>query len=224
MKISEDRRRVEYRNYQEYLDHQATRRNVLSEDNPAIFDPEDHPWIVKDLELFYRFIRSDWLVLDAGCRSGWSCLRMQHDGYPNVIGIDVQYDNIVFGRAWGAPVELADVHDLPFADDTFDAIFNRSALEHFFDPDKVLAECYRVLKQDGVLFLVAPVDEGITEFEFAHAHAFSTDQLLEMVARFQRLYLKDNGREVVYVGKKAEKAKRGLGQLVQGLWYLLRGK
>lgn len=223
MKISKDRRHVIYADYQEYLNHQAMRRNVLSEGNLAIFDPEDHPWIVEDLELFYRFIQPNWLVLDVGCRSGWSCLRMQHDGYPNVIGIDVQYDNIAFGRAWGAPIELADVHYLPFANDTFDAIFTRHALEHLFDPDKTLTECYRVLKPDGILFLVVPLDaEGITEIEFAHAHAFtSTDQVLKMVTRFQRLYLRDDGDEVVYVGKKAGK---GLGGPVQGLRYLLGGK
>ena len=43
--------------------------------------------------------------------------------------------------------------NIPFADDSFDVIVIRNALDHVEDPYKVLAECYRTLKPTGALYV-----------------------------------------------------------------------
>ena len=204
MKISEDGKQVEYMDYQEYLEHHAMRRNVLSEDNPAIFAPDDHPWIVEDLKLFYKFVNPKSRILDVGCRSGWSCLRMMHDGYNNVLGVDVQADNIEFGKAWGAPIEQADAHSLAYPDKSFDAVFTRHALEHMFDPRKVIRESWRVLRSGGVFFAVVPLDSRITDFEHSHSYVFDCPQrVLEVTRIFQTVYFVNTGGEMLYVGLRS---------------------
>lgn len=45
---------------------------------------------------------------------------------------------------------------MPFADQSFDAVISSNVLEHVADPAKVLAECFRVLKPNGVCHMVIP--------------------------------------------------------------------
>jgi len=203
MKISKDRQRVIYEDYQAYLAHQALRKNVLKNDRP-IFNPHDHPWIVKDLKILYEFIKPHHKILDVGCRSGWSCLRMIHDGYPNVIGIDVQSDNIEYGLAMGAPVELGDAHNLKYYDESFDVVFIRSSLEHMFDPVQVIEEAHRVLKKGGLLFINVPLEpEGIDDFVHAHSYIFdSENRLLELISAFNTVYFVNKDGQLIYIGER----------------------
>ncbi len=61
-------------------------------------------------------------------------------------------------RARGIPAWFlgADAASLPFPDDYFDAILLDSVIEHVADPLAVLAECKRVLKTGGIIFIVFP--------------------------------------------------------------------
>lgn len=45
---------------------------------------------------------------------------------------------------------VADAHNIPFADNAFDAVFTLSVLEHVGDPYKVVAEMFRVLKPGDI--------------------------------------------------------------------------
>lgn len=48
---------------------------------------------------------------------------------------------------------VADAMDLPFEDRSFDSIFSFECLEHVPDPDQMIMECFRVLKNGGKLYL-----------------------------------------------------------------------
>lgn len=68
-----------------------------------------------------------------------------------------------------ADVDLfCDGHDLPFADDSFDAVITTAVLEHVLYPERVAAEITRVLKPDGLLYSELPfmqqVHEGAYDF------------------------------------------------------------
>ena len=49
--------------------------------------------------------------------------------------------------------QTADVHELPFEDGSFDAVFVHAVLQHVREPLRALAEMHRVLKPGGVVGL-----------------------------------------------------------------------
>lgn len=51
---------------------------------------------------------------------------------------------------------LADGHDLPFLDQSFDAVVGHAVLDHVIDPRRVLGEIHRVLKPSGIVYVEAP--------------------------------------------------------------------
>jgi len=51
---------------------------------------------------------------------------------------------------------VCDAHDLPFAAETFDCVVAQAVLEHVLDPQRCVAEIYRVLKQDGLIYAETP--------------------------------------------------------------------
>ena len=63
---------------------------------------------------------------------------------------------------------VADAHYLPFKDKTFDGVLIQAVLEHVVDPQIVVSEIYRVLKQDGLVYAETPfmqqVHEGAYDF------------------------------------------------------------
>jgi len=54
------------------------------------------------------------------------------------------------------PDIIADIHKLPMADNSVDAIICIAVLEHVEEPQKAMAEIYRVLKPGGYCFIYVP--------------------------------------------------------------------
>ncbi|MCZ8517929.1 MULTISPECIES: class I SAM-dependent methyltransferase [Paenibacillus] len=73
--------------------------------------------------------------------------------------ISESYDNVEY--------VVADAEDLPFLDDTFDAVTCRIAAHHFPSPERFVREAARVLKPGGRLLLidnVVPDDDALDAF------------------------------------------------------------
>jgi SAM-dependent methyltransferase len=51
---------------------------------------------------------------------------------------------------------VCDAHNIPFADQSFDAIIAQAVLEHVVDPHRCVAEIHRVLKPDGIVYAETP--------------------------------------------------------------------
>ena len=51
---------------------------------------------------------------------------------------------------------ICDAHDLPFQDETFDAVVAQAVLEHVADPHRCVAEIHRVLARDGIVHAEMP--------------------------------------------------------------------
>ena len=51
---------------------------------------------------------------------------------------------------------VADAHHLPFADNSVDAVFNESLLEHVANPLAAVLEIARVIKPGGIIYTSAP--------------------------------------------------------------------
>jgi SAM-dependent methyltransferase len=51
---------------------------------------------------------------------------------------------------------LCDAQQIPFEDETFDAVVAQAVLEHVADPERAVAEIWRVLKPSGLVYAETP--------------------------------------------------------------------
>lgn len=95
-------------------------------------------------------------VLEIGCGTGRTACYLAEQGY-KVVATDVDPHLLAKAKkraeAMGVQVDfcLADAHELPFPDDTFQTILVESVTS-FTQADRSVPEYYRVLKQTGVLY------------------------------------------------------------------------
>ena len=56
---------------------------------------------------------------------------------------------------------VADAHQIPFPDESFDAVVAQAVLEHVLDPARVVAEIRRVLKPGGLVYAETPFLQAV---------------------------------------------------------------
>ena len=61
----------------------------------------------------------------------------------------------------GRAMEVVDIQNIKFTDNSFDLIFCNHVLEHIVDDNKAMLELHRVLKKSGKAFLTVPIDAGL---------------------------------------------------------------
>jgi SAM-dependent methyltransferase len=88
-------------------------------------------------------------VLCVGCRNALELDRFRARGFEHVVGIDV------FSQR--ADINVMDMHEMTFADDSFDVVYASHALEHSYDVDRVAGEIVRVARDGAVVGLEVPV-------------------------------------------------------------------
>jgi SAM-dependent methyltransferase len=88
-------------------------------------------------------------VLCVGCRNRVELDEFRSRGFEDVVGIDL------FSR--DDDIRVMDMHDMAFADDSFDVVYASHALEHAYDVPTVVSEMTRVAKAGGVIAVEVPV-------------------------------------------------------------------
>jgi SAM-dependent methyltransferase len=141
----------------------AERLRIMLASAQFVYDDElRHPWddyFARDLTPLLEGAHA----LDLGCFTGgravaWS----QRYGLASISGVDTTEIFIEAAEAFArvqrarAAFKVGRGEQLPFEDETFDAILSFDVFEHVQDPARVLAECRRVLKRGGRAFLVFP--------------------------------------------------------------------
>ncbi len=105
---------------------------------------------------------NDSLILETGCGTGIHGIELMKKGY-HVVETDISYGAVMetFEKAKKSKVSfmgsyvVADAENLPFASNTFHAIFNTSLLHHLFNPKEGLSEARRCVKPSGLVMLGA---------------------------------------------------------------------
>jgi SAM-dependent methyltransferase len=67
--------------------------------------------------------------------------------------LDLVESDVAFGPRTAL---ISDAHDIPFADETFDAVIAQAVLEHVADPYRCVEEIHRVLKPKGLVYSEVP--------------------------------------------------------------------
>ena len=133
----------------------------MSNYKDIIYPNDEHNTYPKKLieYLYNRFMKGGLKkgeqrkILDIGCSTG-TALKMfaEHENL-HLYGVDIRdesVDDITF-KVCNIENEV-----LPFPDNTFDFIYNKSILEHVNNTDNFIAECYRVLKPGGTFIGLTP--------------------------------------------------------------------
>lgn len=95
-------------------------------------------------------------ILDVACREGLIAREMM-DQHNEVWGVEINSEAARLAKQKGIPVKVANIEDgLPFEDSSFNFIHAGEVIEHLFDTRFFFRECYRVLKEDGVMVFSAP--------------------------------------------------------------------
>ncbi len=90
-------------------------------------------------------------ILDAGCGHGnLSGIWTEKN---KVVGVDISPEMLVLARERGLEGHLAQIDELPFADQTFDIIICCGVVQYYLNPLQVIKEFSRVLKSGGVLII-----------------------------------------------------------------------
>lgn len=90
-------------------------------------------------------------ILDVGCGDGQISRLASRLGASRVVGIDPTWNQVRVAaeRASGPVFARAGAAELPFADESFDAVVACLVFEHIRDVDSAIAEVSRVLKPGG---------------------------------------------------------------------------
>jgi len=112
-------------------------------------------------------------LLDAGCGTG-GLLRKLHDAFPayNLTGMEYHAEGMRhLQQLSGSSIINGDVNAMPFSDNSFDALTLTDVLYHKnVQPDKCLAECFRVLKPHGHLLVNLPAYNWMRSAHDKHVH------------------------------------------------------
>ena len=130
--------------------------------------------------LFRRFgMKQGDKLLDVGCGRGDFAKGFKDLGL-EVFGIDREKGNSEMLK--GIEIRLSDIENdsFPFSDETFDIVFSKSVIEHFWKPDNFIKECRRVLKPGGRIIVMTPdwqSQRRIFYDDYTHVHPYTTTSL-----------------------------------------------
>lgn len=161
-------------------------------------------------------------ILDVGCAGGTFTNNISHI-FPQakITGIDAYLNAIEYGRKKYPHINfiLADAHNLPFRNKSFDLVICYETLEHLAYPLKALNEIRRVLKNGGSAIIA--MDSGSLLFQIvwwfwektkgkvwqdAHIHPYNASELATVIKqaglKITLKYSSHLGMEVSFVLKK----------------------
>lgn len=118
-------------------------------------------------------------ILDLGCGRG-EFLRGFVECGLNGYGVD--RSSIAKSLCPEAEIRQSDLENepLPYNDNAFDCVFSKSVLEHFYFPEKLVTEVYRIVKPNGLAITMVPDWESVYKTfykDYTHRTPFTASSL-----------------------------------------------
>lgn len=128
------------------------------------------------------------IILDVGFADGCESFAISKQGF-NVAGITLNIDSLKYAQKEKSSdkisYHLMDIHTLDFDNNTFAGVVMLHVFEHLLSPMIALFECYRVLKDNGILLFEMPT----YEFEQELSHEGKTSLQHIFVPKEEQLQL-----------------------------------
>ncbi|HLD11043.1 MAG TPA: class I SAM-dependent methyltransferase [Candidatus Nanoarchaeia archaeon] len=99
-----------------------------------------------------NYLKTNNNLLEIGFGNGTDLLFFENQGF-NVKGIDLSEEFVIKAKSKGLGVIQSSAESLPYLENTFDIIYSKNVL-HFTDLNKSIKEIFRVLKPNGLAYLV----------------------------------------------------------------------
>jgi SAM-dependent methyltransferase len=147
----------------------------------------------REAAFFLPHLRPGMRVLDVGCGPGTIALGLAEAVAPGeVIGLDLREDVLARARDGAAArgtanlrFERGSAYELPFPDESFDAVLAHVVLMHLREPARALAEMHRVLRPGGVV--------GLRDADHGACLAYPTTPLREQFYALRSRVQQHNG-------------------------------
>ncbi|MBU2575184.1 MAG: class I SAM-dependent methyltransferase [Elusimicrobia bacterium] len=145
---------------------------------------------------FYRFAAQfvkGAAILDTGCGCGYGIEYLVRSGAASCTGIDISQKALRYARGKFKEAGLSylsgSAEDLSlFEDGKFDVVISIEVIEHLRDPQKHVADIFRVMKKGSILVLSTPNKEtsppGAVPANRFHVGEFNYDELKELLGRY----------------------------------------
>lgn len=163
---------------------------VYSEENTPYTDYPQK--LAKYLFDSFEF-KQNQTMLEIGCGRGEMLRNFKNLGL-DVFGVDLSPEAPKFNK--DIEINVCDVENstLPYKDNSFDIIYSKSVLEHFYYPERYMKEAYRVLKPKGKILTLVPDWEANykTYFDdYTHRTPFTKTSLEDIlkIHNFQDIFV-----------------------------------
>src|SRR3989338_3826082 len=148
-----------------------------------------HWWWAGRQELIKDLLRENQpkKILDIGCGTG-ETLTFLKTVFPKatLFGFDVLAEAVRFTIQRGHAAKKADALNLPFKDNSFDAILLLDVIEHIKNDSAIIKEAKRVVKPGGVIVITAPALQFIWsahDENQGHFRRYTRHRLLELARK-----------------------------------------
>jgi SAM-dependent methyltransferase len=164
-------------------------------------------------------------VLDAACGSGYGS-QMLAGRARHVVGLDLSESALSYAAKEHQALRLSYVRadlarGLPLLSETVDVVVSFETIEHLGRPERLVAECERVLRHGGYLILSTPDRRVFTELSgFANAFHYaelSRSELLDLVSshlEIEAIYGQRPWTDSPWLGYMKRTIRRGLPRRV----------
>ena len=118
-------------------------------------------------------------IIDIGTGNGYLLEALKNLGC-NCYGTEIsEYSAEVSSKKFPGKIFEGELKNAEYKNEFFDVIFLTDVLEHLNNPSETISEARRILKSDGLIFIISPNAESITRkifgkrwFQFKYEHIF----------------------------------------------------